>query len=78
MQKIILGLIKVYQKTLSRDMGWLSVVYSGKTCRFHPTCSQYTYEAIEKFGVLKGGYLGLRRILKCHPWSKGGIDKVPD
>jgi hypothetical protein len=78
MKKIILKLIKLYQKTLSRDTGWLSHFYGERTCRFHPTCSQYTYEAIDKFGIAKGGWLGIKRIARCHPWSKGGIDKIPD
>ncbi|OGK40547.1 membrane protein insertion efficiency factor YidD [Candidatus Roizmanbacteria bacterium RIFCSPHIGHO2_12_FULL_44_10] len=43
-------------------------------CRFRPTCSQYTYQAVEKYGVIKGLYLGMRRILRCHPWSRGGYD----
>jgi hypothetical protein len=78
MKQIILFLIKIYQKTLSRDTGWLSYIYSERTCRFHPTCSQYTYEAIDKFGIIKGGWLGLKRISRCHPWNKGGVDKIPD
>lgn len=78
MKKIILKLIEIYQKTLSRDTGWLSYIYSERTCRFHPTCSEYTYQAIDKFGIFKGGRLGFWRILRCHPWSKGGVDKIPD
>lgn len=69
MKKIILLLIRFYQKYIS--------IFLGKNCRFIPTCSAYTYEAIERFGVLKGGFLGIKRILKCHPWHPGGFDPVP-
>jgi len=50
----------------------------GHNCRFHPTCSAYALEALEKHGGIKGGYLTLRRILRCHPWGGSGIDNVPD
>lgn len=69
MKKIILLLIRFYQKYIS--------IFLGKNCRFIPTCSAYTYESIERFGVLKGVFLGIKRILKCHPWHPGGFDPVP-
>lgn len=75
-KKIILILIRIYQKTLSLDHGILSFFYPKKLCRFHPTCSEYSYQAIEKYGIFKGGLKGLRRILRCHPWNDGGYDPV--
>lgn len=62
--------IRFYQKTLSRSL-------PADTCRFYPTCSHYTYQAIYKYGALKGGWMGFRRILRCTPLSKGGFDPVP-
>ena len=47
------------------------------SCRYHPTCSTYALEAIEKYGPLKGGWIGLKRIMRCHPWRSGGYDPVP-
>lgn len=47
-----------------------------RTCRFYPTCSAYFIQALEKYGVFKGSYLGIKRILKCHPWNKGGYDPL--
>jgi putative membrane protein insertion efficiency factor len=78
MKKIILFLIRFYQKVLSPDQGFLSYVFSERFCRFHPTCSEYSYQAIEKFGVLKGGWLGLKRVLRCHPFNGGGYDPIPE
>ncbi len=69
MKKIFLMLIRFYQLCISP--------YLGPHCRFTPTCSQYAFEAIQKYGPFKGGYLGIRRILKCHPFHKGGYDPVP-
>ena len=77
MRNILITLIRIYQKTLSRDTGWFAYFYSERTCRFHPTCSQYTIEAIKRYGSAKGSWLGLLRVIRCHPWNEGGIDPVP-
>ena len=70
MRSLILGMIKLYQLLLSPLLG--------TNCRFHPTCSNYAIQAIDRYGVLKGGYLSLRRLIKCHPFHEGGFDPVPD
>ena len=69
MKKILIGFIKIYQKVLSP--------LTPPSCRFYPTCSHYGLEAIEKHGALKGLWLAVCRILKCHPFHKGGFDPVP-
>lgn len=69
-------LIRVYQKTLSPDHGWLKVWFPYGACKFRPTCSQYGIEALGEFGVMKGGWMTVKRIFRCHPWSKGGWDPV--
>ncbi|MBC7242976.1 MAG: membrane protein insertion efficiency factor YidD [Anaerolineae bacterium] len=69
MKIVALWLIKLYQMTISRLLP--------PSCRFYPTCSHYTYQAIDKYGLLKGGWLGVRRLLRCHPFHPGGYDPVP-
>lgn len=51
--------------------------FLGQVCRFHPSCSLYAEEAIERFGLGRGGWLALQRVCKCHPWHSGGVDEVP-
>lgn len=62
-------LIRFYQKFISRALP--------SSCIYTPSCSVYTYQSIEKYGMLKGSWLGAKRILRCHPWAKGGYDPVP-
>lgn len=75
MKWLLLKLIWFYQRTLSPDHGWLRHRHPYGFCHFYPTCSQYGREAIEKYGVLTGGLKTLGRLARCHPWSRGGIDK---
>ena len=68
-KRCVLAGIRLYQLTLSP--------YLGRRCRFHPTCSSYAIEAIEVHGALKGSWMGLKRVLRCHPFHPGGYDPVP-
>lgn len=68
-KKVMIMLIRFYQRALSP--------YKRFHCIYIPTCSQYAIEAIEKYGPLKGGFLSIKRILRCHPFAKGGYDPVP-
>jgi len=72
---VALKIIKIYQQTLSFDHGKFKYLFPGGYCKFSPSCSQYTYEAIEKYGLIRGGLKGTWRVLRCNPWSKGGVDK---
>ena len=69
MRTLIRYLIRTYQLTISPLLG--------PRCRFYPSCSQYTLEAVQSHGVVRGLYLGARRLLRCHPWHPGGFDPVP-
>lgn len=71
--KLMMGLIRIYQRFISPFI----VAVAGPQCRFHPSCSQYAIEAIEKYGIFKGSWLAARRIARCQPRSKGGFDPVP-
>jgi putative membrane protein insertion efficiency factor len=69
MKRLLIALVKFYRKYISP--------LRPPCCRYYPTCSQYALEALEKYGALKGGWLALRRILRCNPFHKGGYDPVP-
>ncbi len=69
MKAVILWILRAYKRYISP---WLPTA-----CRFEPTCSEYMYQAIEKKGVLRGLYFGIRRLLRCHPFCAGGFDPVP-
>lgn len=69
MKRVLIALVKFYRSAISP--------YRSPCCNYTPTCSQYALEALEKYGALKGGYLAVRRILRCNPFHKGGYDPVP-
>ena len=69
MKQVLLVLIKCYQLCLSP--------FFGGQCRFYPSCSAYAAEAIDTHGALRGSWLAIRRLLRCHPWHPGGVDPVP-
>ncbi|WP_369574090.1 membrane protein insertion efficiency factor YidD [Acidithiobacillus sp. IBUN Pt1247-S3] len=69
LRRAVILLIHGYQLVLSP--------FLGQNCRYHPTCSHYTCEAIERYGVLRGGWMGIKRIARCHPFHPGGYDPVP-
>ena len=70
MKCLVILLLRGYKRVISPLLG--------PRCRFHPSCSSYTMEAVERFGVLRGGWLGLKRIGRCHPLNPGGLDPVPE
>jgi len=69
LKKLFIGAIRFYQKSISP--------YIDKNCIYTPSCSEYTIQAINEFGVIKGTYYGIKRILRCHPFAKGGYDPIP-
>ena len=68
-REVVLGLIRAYQVSLAHIMV--------SQCRYTPSCSRYTYEAVERYGALRGSWMGVKRILRCHPFHPGGYDPVP-
>lgn len=67
---LLIGIIRGYQLLFSRFMP--------SRCRFYPSCSEYAIGALTRFGGIRGGWLGIRRLMRCHPWHPGGLDLVPD
>ena len=77
MKRLVVWLIRFYQKYLNPKRGPFRFLFlADSSCRFIPSCSAYSLEAFEKYGVLRGLWLSLKRVLKCHPWSSGGYDPV--
>jgi len=70
MQRLLIGLVRGYQLLFS---AWL-----GSSCRFEPTCSSYSLDALRRHGAAAGSYLTVARLVRCHPWCQGGLDPVPD
>ncbi len=69
MRRLLIGLVRFYQYAISP--------FLGRRCRYFPSCSEYAVEAVQKYGAAKGGWLGLKRVCRCHPWHPGGYDPVP-
>ena len=69
MRAVLIWLLKSYRYAVSPLLG--------RNCRFHPCCSEYAVEAVEKYGAVKGGWLAMKRVGRCHPWNPGGYDPVP-
>ncbi len=79
LRRMVLLLIRFYQRTLSIDHGLARyLVPASGRCRWYPSCSEYGYRAVERFGVVRGGFLAVRRVLRCHPFARGGVDDVPE
>jgi putative membrane protein insertion efficiency factor len=76
LKRVVLSIIRLYQKTLSLDHGFVGKVFGERFCRFYPSCSEYSYQAIERYGILRGGWKGCKRIVRCHPWNDGGYDPL--
>ncbi len=70
MKRVLLALIRFYQRYISP--------FTPPSCRYYPTCSHYGYEAIQRYGAFRGGWLAVKRVLRCHPFAPGGYDPVPE
>lgn len=77
MKNFILKAIRIYQKASFLHKPIFKTFFlTDSVCRFRPTCSDYTYQAIEKYGILKGSWIGIKRIVRCHPWARGGYEPL--
>ncbi len=76
LKDLIVGLINIYQKTLSPDHGWGRYILPKAGCIFYPSCSEYTKQAIVKYNLKKGLWMGVKRLLKCRPGQAGGFDFI--
>ena len=77
MTRLTVGAILVYQKTISPDHGIMRNQLGTLRCRFYPSCSSYALDAMRQYGLVRGGVLSIKRILRCHPFSEGGYDPIP-
>ncbi|MEK7537494.1 MAG: membrane protein insertion efficiency factor YidD [Patescibacteria group bacterium] len=77
MRRFLIAAIELYQATLSPDHGPRRRLYPNGFCRFSPSCSAYAITAIRQYGAIAGTWLALKRLVRCHPWSAGGLDLVP-
>lgn len=75
-KRLMLRLIRVYQRTISPDHGVFRVFFPFGACKFRPTCSEFMYEAVDKFGIIRGFLKGTGRLFRCTPWEQGGDDPV--
>ena len=73
---MLISTIKIYRSVFSFDRGVLKIFSPGGACKFNPTCSEYAIEAIEKHGVIRGGFVSIQRLVRCTPWNPGGNDPV--
>lgn len=77
MKRLFLYLIRIYQRSLLFRLPIFKTLFlSDAVCRFRPTCSEYAYQAISRYGIMRGSWLSLKRIIRCHPWSKGGWEPL--
>jgi len=73
-KKVLIKIIRIYQVAVSPDHSFIGKFFPFLGCRFYPSCSEYTAQAIDLYGAKQGIWIGIKRVLRCHPWSEGGID----